>query len=97
MTRTQKAHQDELNRILNNRSWLSLAITKGKLVTVRGMGEVILDISALAQYSGQGKCRRVRYWCDTADKYREAMKSWARRINWRVAGDYQDSFQIERK
>ena len=33
-------------------------------------GEVSLDIRALTQYSGQGRCREVRWTCDTADRYR---------------------------
>ena len=51
-------------------------------------GEVSLDMAALTQYSGQGKCRRVTCWSATADRYREEVRSWAKRISWR-ATDHQ--------
>ena len=50
--------------------------------------EVTLDITSLTQYSGQGKCRRVTCWSATADRYREEVRSWAKRISWR-ATDHQ--------
>ena len=45
-------------------------------------GSVGLDIRALTQYSGQGKCKEV--WCygHTADRYMEKLRRWAQRINW---------------
>ena len=45
-------------------------------------GDVYLDITALTQYRGQGKCREV--WCDldTADRYRDEVTNWAKTINW---------------
>ena len=45
-------------------------------------GDVRVDMMALTQYNGQGKCQWVRCWHDTARKYREEVRSWARRINW---------------
>ena len=52
-------------------------------------GEVSLDITALTQYSGQGKCGEVRCYNDTADRYREEVRSWAQRIELQ---DFQDTF-----
>ena len=43
-----------------------------------------MDISALTQYSGQGKCGQVTWFDDAAHKYGEEVRSWAQRINWRV-------------
>ena len=45
-------------------------------------GEVILDITALDQYSGEGKCWRVICYGYTAIRYRQEVKTWVRRINW---------------
>ena len=50
-------------------------------------GEESLDITALTQYSGQGKCGQLTCWDDTAHRYGEEVKTWARRINWTVAVD----------
>ena len=59
-------------------------------------GEVNLDITALAQYGGQGRCKEVECYGDTANKYREEVKIWARRINWRYE-DCTYAIKIERK
>ena len=49
---------------------------------------VILDIMALTQYSGQGKCWWVTcIYSDTAERYGEELRSWAQRINWDVSED----------
>ena len=56
-------------------------------------GEVSLDIRALTQYSGQGKCGWLRCYGDTTDRYMEAVRSWAQRNNWQVI-DYEDFFDI---
>ena len=55
-----------------------------------------LDIMDLIQYSGQGKCREV--WCCgiTADRYREEVRSWAQRINWRVKVNVDDIISMAR-
>ena len=51
------------------------------------MEEVNLDITALTQYSGQGKCWMVNYYEDNdivLDRYREEVMSWLKKINWHV-------------
>ena len=51
-------------------------------VVVLGVwNEMSLDIGALTQYNGQGRCSDVRFWDDTRDKYGEEVRSWAQRIN----------------
>ena len=63
-------------------------------------GEVSLDIRALTQYSGQGKCGQVRCHGDTARRYWEELRSWARMIHWIVTVDSAlttSSIIIERK
>ena len=51
--------------------------------------EASLDISALTQYSGQGKCKSVYGFKNiTMDRHREELKSWAVRINW---GTHEDN------
>ena len=56
--------------------------------------EASLDISALTQYSGQGKCKRVYCLNITTDRHREEVKNWALRINWGEHEDNNDFLQI---
>ena len=49
--------------------------------------EVTLDMEALAEYSGQGVCRMVGLYGDTATRYRGELVTWARSRNWRVDAD----------
>ena len=61
-----------------------------KLTLGNGLGDVRLDITALTQYSGQGKCRGMicymndgQPWHNAVDQYIEELRSWAKmRINW---------------
>ena len=54
-----------------------------KEVVLGDRGEVSLDITALTQYSGEGKCVEVNsYNYPTANTYWEEAKTWARRIDW---------------
>ena len=57
--------------------------------------EVKLDIRDLMKYNGQGKCREVRCYSDTADRYREQLRIWAKSRNWEVTHDV-GCFSIER-
>ena len=51
-------------------------------------GDVTLDIRDLMEYSGQGKCREVGCGMgDTADRYREQLRTWATSNNWIVEID----------
>ena len=60
--------------------------------------DVSLDIRALTQYSGQGKCVSVRCYRGTADRYKEDLKRWAEKINWTVSLEIDnDRIFIERK
>ena len=50
-------------------------------------GDLSLDITALTQYSGQGKCWMVNYYEYNdiiVDRYREEVMSWLKKINWHV-------------
>ena len=58
---------------------------------------VTLDIRDLGEYSGQGKCRFVGCWGDTADRYREQLRTWAKSRNWTVTQDDFFIFSIERE
>ena len=55
------------------------------------MGEVSLDIRALTQYSGQGKCEGVGFYRGTAVRYKKDLRSWAEKINWTVNLDIYES------
>ena len=50
--------------------------------------DVTLDIEALTEYSGQGKCKVVGIFCDTMhdrDSWREKLKTWATKLeNWKI-------------
>ena len=58
--------------------------------------EVTLDIRELMEYNGQGKCRRVDCYCDTRDRYREQLRTWATSRNWEVTCDNDLAFYIDR-
>ena len=60
-------------------------------------GEVTVDISTLVTYGGRGKCERVRFYNNTADKYREEVRRWAQRISWRVTSNVSDKIIIEKE
>ena len=64
-------------------------------VVLGDRGQVGLDFRALIQYSGQGKCRWLRCYVDTTDRYMEAVRSWAQRNNWQVT-EYDDFFDIKK-
>ena len=51
---------------------------------VRLFGGVTLDIRVLNEYNGQGKCREVMCYSDTAPRYKEQLRTWARSRNWSV-------------
>ena len=57
---------------------------------IRNGGEVSLDIMALTQYNGQGMCSNVDCCYETARRNKEEVRSWAKRMNWRVAADMRD-------
>ena len=59
-------------------------------------GEVSLDISALTQYCGRGKCGLVACYDDTAGRYWEEVRHWAHRISWDVV-DINRYILIKRK
>ena len=58
--------------------------------------KVTLDVEAPAEYSGQGVCRQVRLFGDTAARYKEELRTWASNRNWRVTADTDDLFIIKR-
>ena len=56
--------------------------------------KVTLGIWDLMEYSGQGKCRKVRCHSIAADRYREQLRTWATSKNWTVHCDNKHCFQI---
>ena len=69
---------------------------ESRVVKVRLGSEVTLDIEALTEYSasgGKGVCREMVLVDDTAARYEEELRNWARRTwaarsrNWRVTRD----------
>ena len=46
-------------------------------------GELTLDIKAMIEYSGQGKCREVWCYIDTG-VFKEDLRTWAQSRNWQV-------------
>ena len=58
--------------------------------------KVTLDIRDLMEYSGRGKCREVECFRDTADRYKEQLRTWATSRNWEVTRDSYCFFNIER-
>ena len=48
--------------------------------------EMTLDITALTQYSGQGRCNFIEYRDDNAT-YREGLRTLAKSKNWKTKND----------
>ena len=75
---------------------LSTAETQSLLAAmVSGVEEVelgrgvTLDMETLSQYDGKGNCGRVMVCGDTVmRRYRGQLKSWAKRIGWKLMEDY---------
>ena len=63
---------------------------------LRLYGMVTLDIRGLMEYNGQGKCWEVACYTDTADRYKEQLRTWARSRNWEVTHDKNHCFVINR-
>ena len=59
---------------------------------------VTLDIRDLMEYSGHGKCREVVCYRarDTADRYREKLRTWDTSKNWEMICDGGDCFVVRR-
>ena len=66
-------------------------------VTLGDRGEVTVDIITLVTYGGRGKCKKIRFYNNTAVKYREDVRRWAKTIFWRVTRDDRNIIIIERK
>ena len=58
--------------------------------------EVTLDMETLTEYSGQGVCRSVQVVLmrDTATRYSEEMRTWARSRNWRLQFDQENFLSL---
>ena len=63
---------------------------------VRLFGGVTLDIRVLIEYNGQGKCSEVMCYSDTAPRYKEQLRTWARSRNWSVTRDDDCEFNIKK-
>ena len=48
---------------------------------------VTMIIKALTEYNGHGRSRQLQCFDDTAEKYRERLKTWATSRNWVVTFD----------
>ena len=57
---------------------------------------VTLDIKALMEYHGQGRCRELQCYNDTAGIYRKQLKTWATSRNWEVTNLHEKKFVLER-
>ena len=64
---------------------------------VRLFGGVTLDIRVLIQFNGQGKCREVVCYSDTAPRYKEQLRTWAKSSNWSVTRDDDWEFIIKKR
>ena len=62
-----------------------------------GLNEhVTLDIRSLIEYNGQGKCRDVVCYSNTAQIYREQLRTWAMSRNWTLHYEDRGCFSIKR-
>ena len=69
---------------------------RSRVKRVRLREGVTLDIGALAEYDGQGKCRDL--WCygDTVARYREQLINLATTINWELSRDVKNCIEIKK-
>ena len=57
--------------------------------------QVTLDMRVLMEYNGQGKCREVELYYDTANRYMEQLRTWTKNRNWEVNMEY-CNFRVQR-
>ncbi len=60
---------------------------------------VNLDIKTFTEYSGNGRCSGVRLFIfsDTATRYRDDLRTWAKNKQWRIDSDTDKKFEMRRK
>ena len=75
-------------------TWAMAQAMESRVEEVTLCEEVTLEVEALADYSGQGRCRDLRLFEDTAEKYRQELKTWARSRNWWVSWEDGSGFSI---
>ena len=61
--------------------------TRVGTVTLGNKGEVSLDIRALTEYSGKGKCAQLTFYDQTATQYLKDLTTWAGNRSWKVKRD----------
>ena len=83
------------SQILNKFSTKALVGVLEDRVSYAVLENVTLDIETLVKYSGQGMCRYVTCYEDTAARYRVEMISWAIRRNWAVDHDDKGLLSIQ--
>ena len=79
-----------LVNILDNIKLDILIIKKQRL----GSGETRAVVRAM-ESGGHGKCERVGCYGDTADIYREEVRTWGQRINWSLRYETMNQIQID--
>ena len=85
------------NQSLGQGETLALVQAMESSVEEVWLWEVSLEMEALSEYNGQGVCRLVVLWGNTADRYKEDLGKWASsNRNWRVT-DTHRTFSIDRK
>ena len=68
-------------------TWALVQAMVSSVQNVELHDEVTLDIEALAEYRGNSRCTSVKLFSDTAARYREQLRTWARNIKWGVTQD----------
>ena len=93
-TRTQRLNSDETKALVQA---METGVEFVLLRCQEGDGEYYpLDIEALTQYSGQGKCSLfVMFLC--LANYREKLTAWAQSHDWRVVNNSKFQFVMKRR
>ena len=60
---------------------------RDRVQTVGLVDGVTLDIEELTQYDGQGRCRELRVWRDTRERYGARLRRLTADKGWTVTGD----------
>ena len=92
----------EERRLSSEETWALVRAmeTRVEEVSLGNMEKTLLDVTALIQYSGRGRCRRlyISEHSDDEEKYGEELKNWASDRQWTMREvNYCSSLILERR
>ena len=55
-----------------------------------------LDMAALAQYDGKGRCGTVRLAAAVSEEYGDQVKTWVENLGWQIGGEFSGYIIVSR-